>query len=222
MKSKAEVLIDSEVSLLRCKNYGCGAKYLNDENHEGVCTHHVLPPVFHDTIKFWGCCKDRKAYDWDEFQAIPGCCAGKHSTVDPKIALGSFRTTEEKVETPPTVLKSISDYNKANPDAVSAASSAVKVLAPAARKSTRNESDGTAKCRNKGCQATFLVAENNASACVFHAGQAVFHDTLKFWSCCPGKKCYEFEDFMRVPGCVRGCHDDGVVDLPEDHGKVSS
>ena len=77
----------------------------------------------------------------------------------------------------PPVLKTIADYNKSNPDAATAAQSAVKTLAPAERKSSRSN-DGTAKCKNRGCQAQFTVEDNNANACRFHTGQAVFHDTL--------------------------------------------
>ena len=50
----------------------------------------------------------------------------------------------------------------------------------------------------------------------------MFHDTLKFWSCCPEKKCFEFDTFMAVPGCVTGFHDDGVIELPLDHGSSSA
>jgi hypothetical protein len=108
------------------------------------------------------------------------------------------------------VLKSIDAYNAANPDAASAASSAVKTLAT--RKCTRN-ADGTARCQRKGCQKTFAVDSNGPTACTYHQGQPIFHDAVKMWSCCPGKKCYDFDEFLAVPGCAVGFHDDGVIDL---------
>lgn len=43
----------------------------------------------------------------------------------------------------------------------------------------------------------------------YHKGKPVFHDGEKYWSCCPQKKCIDFESFMKVPGCVTGKHDDG-------------
>ena len=167
---------DSKSLLLRCKNYGCGKSYSEAENGDLSCSHHSGPPVFHDTIKFWSCCPERKAYDWDDFQLISGCVQSKHSTIDPKIALGSVRsnasTDESKASfAPQPVIKSIADYNKENPDAATAAQSAVRTIAPAERKSSRHPSDGTARCKNKGCQAVFTVAENNINACRFHAGQ---------------------------------------------------
>ena len=53
-----------------------------------------------------------------------------------------------------------------NPAAASAASAAAKSLV---RKSSRKE-DGSAKCQRKGCQKTFIVAENapEACLCVYH------------------------------------------------------
>ena len=58
---------------LRCKNYGCQKYYTEDENSENSCQHHVSPPIFHDTSKYWSCCPDRKAYDFESFQQIQGC-----------------------------------------------------------------------------------------------------------------------------------------------------
>jgi len=106
--------------------------------------------------------------------------------------------------------KSIADYNNQNPTAVTAASAAVKSCQQ--RKSTR-QTDGTAKCLNKGCQIVFRVDENSNSSCRYHSGQPVFHDAIKYWSCCPEKKCYDFETFLQVAGCSTGFHDDGVIEL---------
>jgi len=202
---------------LRCRNYGCNQFYSEESNAENSCCHHSGPPIFHDLVKYWSCCPDRKAYDWDDFQKLSGCCSSKHSTVDPKVALG-VHTLREYTETPSsdagevkTVLKSISDYNTQNPNAASATSSAVK-LTTQERKSTRRE-DGTAQCRNKGCNKVFPIVENNPTACSYHKGQPIFHDAIKYWTCCSDRKCYDFESFMAVPGCMSGYHDDGVINL---------
>jgi hypothetical protein len=114
--------------------------------------------------------------------------------------------------TAPAPLKSIEAYNIANPEAASAASSAVKTLA---RKSTRL-ADGTARCQRKGCQKNFIVEKNEDLACRYHKGNPIFHDALKFWSCCPNKKCLDFDDFLAVPGCANGWHDDGVIELVDN------
>eukprot|EP00735_Rhodelphis_limneticus_P015500 TRINITY_DN9779_c0_g1::TRINITY_DN9779_c0_g1_i1::g.4813::m.4813 TRINITY_DN9779_c0_g1::TRINITY_DN9779_c0_g1_i1::g.4813 ORF type:complete len:247 (+),score=8.60,sp/Q9SE33/RAR1_ARATH/44.58/3e-57,sp/Q9SE33/RAR1_ARATH/41.94/2e-11,CHORD/PF04968.7/1.7e-27,CHORD/PF04968.7/1e-26 TRINITY_DN9779_c0_g1_i1:49-789(+) len=76
---------------LRCMRIGCDAKYNEDENHENVCTYHPGPPVFHDGMKEWGCCK-QKHFDFNDFTKIPGCAVGKHTTEKP---------TQPKKATPP-------------------------------------------------------------------------------------------------------------------------
>ena len=80
---------DPDDPLLTCRRFGCQKKYRESENHETLCRHHVKPPVFHETAKYWSCCLDKKAYDWETFMAIPGCSVGRCSTEDPgKSVLG--------------------------------------------------------------------------------------------------------------------------------------
>ena len=153
------------------------------------------------------------------YVCIYRCAVGKHSQVNigatisasPNATAPSTSTTASS-NTP--ALKSISDYNATNPDATSAASSATKIIT-ATRKSSRNTDGITAKCQRKGCQKTFILTENTPQACTYHIGQPIFHDAVKFWSCCAYKKCFDFDEFMSVPGCGVGCHDDGVIDLGE-------
>ena len=198
--------------LLKCKNYGCNISFREEENHDTACRHHTAPPIFHDRIKGWNCCKEKKVYDWDEFRAIQGCAVGRHSTVDPKLLFQSSPTVDAakaaEAKSEAAQIKSIADFNTQNPDAATASASALKTVA---RKSTRKP-DGTARCQNKGCQKVFNVRENNARACTFHVGQAVFHDVAKYWSCCDKKKCFDFDEFMKVTGCRTGYHDDGEID----------
>ena len=198
--------------MLKCKNFGCQKMFREEENHDQACHHHSMPPFFHDTAKGWQCCKDgKKAFDWDDFQKLPTCCLGRHSTEERQTIFKASPTVEAAAtaisDAPP--VKSIAAYNSANPTGVTAASAAVKLME---RKSTRKE-DGTAKCLRKGCQKIFKFDENSKDACCYHKGQPVFHDTYKYWSCCSEKKCFEFDAFMAVPGCAVGFHDDGVIDL---------
>jgi hypothetical protein len=111
-------------------------------------------------------------------------------------------------------LKSISDYNASNPTASTATTSATKILS-ASRKSSRLDDGVSAKCQRKGCQVTFIIDENSSTSCRYHKGQPVFHDAVKFWSCCYDKKCFDFDEFLKVPGCTLGYHDDGVVELAD-------
>jgi hypothetical protein len=179
---RAEVVKEeaSDVPQLRCKNYGCNQYYREEDNHDEVCRHHVAPPIFHDTMKCWSCCRDKKAYDFESFQQIAGCTVGRHSQVAQKIAIAASPNapTEGSVPTPPPVqLKSIADFNTNNPDAASAATAAAK-LVTAARKSSRNADGVTARCQRKGCQKEFTIAENSPTACTFHAGTFRFVGVL--------------------------------------------
>ncbi|CAK9075821.1 unnamed protein product [Durusdinium trenchii] len=66
---------------VKCKNFGCNKKFDPRYPDQTKCIHHRLPPVFHETAKYWACCPDKKAYDWDEFMKIPGCQQGHCSNV---------------------------------------------------------------------------------------------------------------------------------------------
>lgn len=211
----------------RCKNYGCNKHFSEEDNSDTACQHHNGPPIFHDTMKCWSCCRDRKAYDFESFQEIKGCNVGRHSLVPPSVHIapspnarpnddtgasgGGASGGAANVAPPQPVLKSISDYNSQNADAVTATSSALKQLST--RVSTRKP-DGTARCLRGGCQIkNFNVVENSTTACTYHAGSAIFHDGGKYWSCCPGTKRFEFEEFLKIPGCCTGFHDDGEIEL---------
>lgn len=45
----------------------------------------------------------------------------------------------------------------------------------------------------------------SSPVCTYHPGEAVFHEGLKFWSCC-NKKSMDFDEFMKQKGCTQGEH----------------
>lgn len=65
-------------TLLACKRYGCLKKYKEADNNDTACQHHTAPPCFNDVRKWWACCKERVAYDWEEFMKIEGCASGRY------------------------------------------------------------------------------------------------------------------------------------------------
>lgn len=69
----------SEPKAPRCKRFGCNKFF--DPSKPEECVHHKAPPIFHETAKWWSCCPNTKAYDWEEFMGIPGCQRSEcHST----------------------------------------------------------------------------------------------------------------------------------------------
>jgi len=180
---------------VQCRNLGCNQWYVPADNHEGACGYHTGAPVFHDLAKYWSCCEKKKALDWEEFQSIPTCAVGPHS-VEAKVDL--FKSADVAAVSVPVPL---------SPQEV--AQQAAPPVAPVAVVEDRPGPvvDGVGRCRNKGCAVDrFTVADNHDTACQYHAGVPVFHDTAKYWSCCAAKKCYDWDDFLKVPPCAVGPH----------------
>jgi len=63
------------------------------------------------------------------------------------------------------------------------------------------------RCMHAGCDAFYDEGEasNPATACCYHPQGPLFRDGKKAWSCC-GKGAYDFDDFVKIPGCARGPH----------------
>ncbi|KAF1788789.1 CHORD domain [Phytophthora cactorum] len=211
---KSAAAVASDKKYLQCKNHGCQKKFLEEENNDQACRHHSLPPLFHDMKKGWQCCSSKMVYDWDDFEKIEPCIIGRHSEVGPNeqfaasptvAAAESAAANSTGAAAPPAApLKSIEDYNQKNPNAVTAVSAAKDSQTVTPPKRT----DGKANCVNYGCQQEYVVAENTETSCKHHAGAPVFHDASKYWSCCPKDVKYDFDSFLKVPGCVVSAHTD--------------
>lgn len=85
---------------------------------------------------------------------------------------------------------------------VPSAPSAPARPAGAAPKVVKDE-NGRLRCKNFGCQ-RFYDPEGEPQVCIHHKAAPIFHETAKWWSCCDTKKAYEWDDFMRIPGCITG------------------
>jgi hypothetical protein len=153
--------------------------------------------------------------------AIPGCAVGPHSDVAAAQQLAVSPTvlaaaavagagSDAAVAAGP-VVRSIADFNAANPHAPSAVAAAVAAAAaggaggPAVAKLVVRE-DGAKLCVRHGCRAYFHDADNGASACRYHPSGPVFHEGSKYWACCAGARFLEFDAFMAHPGCATGHH----------------
>eukprot|EP00948_MAST-09A_sp_MAST-9A-sp1_P002744 g2744.t1 len=94
--------------LIFCTNFGCGKKFRKGDNHDKICRHHRLPPVFHETHKWFACCPHKKGYDWDSFMAIQGCVVGPHSSkkVKKNVLGGRDLMSDEDYEYMPKMMQS--------------------------------------------------------------------------------------------------------------------
>lgn len=60
-------------------------------------------------------------------------------------------------------------------------------------------------CKNSSCKATYKGPGSDSEVCSYHPGVPIFHEGLKYWSCCK-KKTTDFAVFLDQPGCAQGNH----------------
>lgn len=111
-KAKLDKEKEAQKNLSKCVHFGCNNRFPKGGPYPD-CKYHSGPPVFHETAKFWSCCPNKKAYDWDEFQSLPSCQKGtctdvKDDESDHKQFLGGC-DLREQMSGPK--LKSIDDFN---------------------------------------------------------------------------------------------------------------
>lgn len=66
---------------------------------------------------------------------------------------------------------------------------------------------GQLRCKHPGCLKYYKEEENSDTACNYHGGQPIFHDTKKGWTCC-NKIVYDWDEFQKIPTCTVGQHTD--------------
>jgi hypothetical protein len=204
----------------KCARNGCGKSYSEEENVEGACYYHPGGPLFHEGYKGWACCTKRVT-DFDEFEKIPGCTPGIHSShkefVRPvetspysqhnQPPSGSKRDTPEivsnknnvevyKTSTPPTrnPVRPPPEVPKEEPKPVEEDFDPPSAVIP----------KGTA-CKHRGCNKVFVDDNSRNEECIYHPGVPIFHETLKSWSCC-NNRAVDFDQFLEIPGCKQGLH----------------
>ncbi|XP_067327707.1 integrin beta-1-binding protein 2 [Anolis sagrei] len=232
---------------LLCYNRGCGQQFDPEENSPDACLHHPGFPIFHDALKGWSCCRKRTT-DFSEFLSIKGCTKGRHSNEKPPEPQEAPRMPKDKAATEIIVQgpKSAEKMERERPS-----SDEPKQLLPVKVSKTLEQSleklelspkeeaagQGSAgaalevslgtTCKNSGCKATFQGQESNMETCTFHPGVPVFHEGMKYWSCC-GIKTTDFNAFLEQKGCSRGRHlwvkkqDKKLVSCRQDWHQTSS
>ncbi|XP_075040557.1 integrin beta-1-binding protein 2 isoform X2 [Mixophyes fleayi] len=212
-----------------CYNKGCGQQFLHASNSADSCVFHPGYPIFHDALKGWSCCRKRTT-DFSEFLAIQGCTKGFHSNekplepVKPDISgsnssndSGSKSCTEIIVQGPKSAEKMQkerpSTQEQMRPLVLKVSRSLeqeLEKLTLRTNKEPEKEVDaavvtvGTG-CKHSGCKESYQGSESEAGTCVYHPGVPVFHEGMKFWSCC-SIKTSDFNEFLDQKGCSTGKH----------------
>ncbi|XP_018404405.1 PREDICTED: cysteine and histidine-rich domain-containing protein-like [Cyphomyrmex costatus] len=209
--------MSQEIDLLHCYHRGCGKKFDPNDNKDDNCLHHPGNPVFHDAYKGWSCC-NKKCIDFTEFLNIKGCTKSKHSNVKPlepeKLPVDKCKVDEvirvvtgavsngAFLERPP--------FNSSqlilSPIISPALLEQIKGLtALEVDKSTDSIIQIGQTCKNNSCKGTYTGIVSDEEVCNYHPGVPIFHEGLKYWSCCK-KKTTEFSLFLDQPGCMQGKH----------------
>ncbi|KAM8934515.1 integrin beta-1-binding protein 2 [Pelodytes ibericus] len=219
----------SDASVL-CYNKGCGQRFYPANNCPDACRFHPGYPIFHDALKGWSCCRKRTT-DFSEFLAIQGCTKAPHSNEKPQEPLrpeicgtkgssdspASNSCKEIIVQGP----KSAEKMQKERPSVqeqmlplVFKVSQSLEQALEKLRLETKEESDhkvesevaviGT-RCKHAGCKEAYQGAESESGTCIYHPGVPVFHEGMKYWSCC-AIKTSDFNEFLDQRGCTSGTH----------------
>jgi len=106
---------------------------------------------------------------------------------------------------------------RSRPQEPAKSSAAVPVAPPAPTEKVEEEDDLEATvpkgtpCQRAGCKVAFVSNEENrigdgpGATCVYHPGAPVFHEGSKGYFCCK-RRVLEFEEFLKIEGCVEGRH----------------
>lgn len=210
------------MTTVQCYNKGCGQKFVLEHNTDDACEYHPGAPIFHDAYKGWSCC-NKKSTDFTTFLNTKGCTKGRHNPekpVEPQKQKIDPSTRDEviTVESPkPALALPRPDFNsplRRLPITVS--QSLKQALEKAAlTKETSSKDTGEEKnaygvkigenCKNNGCKVNYEGEPSNLDLCRYHPGIPIFHEGLKYWSCCQ-KKTTDFSEFLEQLGCSTGHH----------------
>lgn len=210
----------------KCYNKGCGQDFKQSDNSETACTYHPGGPIFHDALKGWSCCKKRVS-DFTEFLNLKGCTVGWHSNVKPQQPEQPEKKPSPKqepqfqLEIKPEHRKPVAKLPERPPgdeemvELKTTVGASLKTqleklnLNDPAVSSSQNASDGSVVvgscCHNKGCKASYEGPHSNDQICIYHPGNPIFHEGMKYWTCCQ-RKTSDFDAFLNQEGCETGKH----------------
>jgi len=215
-----------------CYNRGCGKTFTIRDTDE-VCVYHPGSPFFHDAYKGWSCCQN-KSTDFTTFLNMPGCTKGKHSNVkpvEPENITGNLNkdSSPEIVEVRAPIAEALPRPPITTPlvRLKTTVAASLKDQIKSLNNNAQNEDNSSEvkigePCKNNGCKSKYCGPEQDYSNCKHHPGVPVFHEGMKYWSCCQ-RKTTEFQQFLDQEGCeigncvwIRQDGQDGVVNCRYD------
>ncbi|KAF3428258.1 hypothetical protein E2986_02113 [Frieseomelitta varia] len=209
--------MSQEENLLHCYNRGCGKKFDPNNNKEGDCIYHPGYPVFHDAYKGWSCC-NKKCTDFTEFLNIKGCAKSCHSNIKPaepeKPVVDKSKSNEViQMITQPLNNKPALQRPSFETLQVVLIPNVSPTLLEQIKGLTCNISENICEskvqigqsCKNNSCKAIYNGSASDDEICNHHPGTPIFHEGMKYWSCCQ-KKTTDFSIFLEQPGCTQGKH----------------
>uniref|UniRef100_A0A665TXD4 Cysteine and histidine-rich domain-containing protein 1 n=1 Tax=Echeneis naucrates TaxID=173247 RepID=A0A665TXD4_ECHNA len=206
-----------------CYNKGCGQRFDPENNPDDGCTYHPGVPVFHDALKGWSCCK-RRTTDFSDFLSIVGCTRGPHNKEKPPEPVKPDVTSSGEKEADDQTKPKFNEYIISAPKPQEAicrpsadepmvrlqhkVSASLKQaleklkLSENAAENKEEDSDeikiGTS-CKNGGCTKSFEGPASDSDVCLYHSGFPIFHEGMKYWSCCK-RKTSDFNTFLAQEG----------------------
>ncbi|CAL4061380.1 unnamed protein product, partial [Meganyctiphanes norvegica] len=204
-----------------CYNKGCGSKFDLKDNKDDSCEYHPGGPIFHDAYKGWSCC-DKKTTDFTTFLNMKGCTKGQHNPEkppEPPKYVPDPSTKEEVImvkayephQLPRPDLEEDMEYLKIN---------VAKSLQQALQKEEEKKESELGMqnsgeilqgirigepCKNNACKKTFEGLGSNLELCKHHPGLPIFHEGMKYWTCCQ-RKTSDFDSFLQQEGCQTTQH----------------
>uniref|UniRef100_A0A7N8XPX2 Cysteine and histidine-rich domain-containing protein 1 n=1 Tax=Mastacembelus armatus TaxID=205130 RepID=A0A7N8XPX2_9TELE len=193
-----------------CYNKGCGQRFDPENNPEDGCTYHPGVPVFHDALKGWSCCK-RRTTDFSDFLSIVGCTKGPHNKEKPPEPVKpDVISSGEK--------KEVDDQKpKFNEYIISAPKPQEAICRPSADEPMVRLQQKVSASLKQALE-KLKLSENavekkgdyegpasDSDVCLYHSGCPIFHEGMKYWSCCK-RKTSDFNTFLSQEGCTKGTH----------------
>lgn len=196
--------------MVLCYNRGCG-KDFDPQSNTSECKYHPGEPVFHDAYKSWSCC-GQKSTDFTIFLNYPGCTTGKHTNVKPPTPEKPPKLDDSEVIVLPKekinkIIRPPRDTPKTELFSTETTSLKEAVEKEFAKELTNKVEEAKFKleagepCKNSGCREVYP----STSTCLYHSGVPIFHEGLKYWSCCI-RKTSDFNAFMEQAGCKESEH----------------